>query len=81
MREIQLKDVKAKLSAVVDQALAGEPTIITRHGKKDAVIVSFDQYQRLAKAAPTFGELLASFPGRPEDIPERNRKPFRPTEF
>ncbi len=38
MREIQLRDAKAKLSAVVDDAVRGEPAIITRHGRKDAVI-------------------------------------------
>jgi len=34
MREIQLKDGKATLSSVVDDAVAGEPLIITRHGKR-----------------------------------------------
>ncbi len=76
MREIQLKDAKAKLSAVVDQAVAGEPAVITRHGKKEAVVLSFEEYQRLAKVQ-SFGELLAAFPGLPEDIPERRRKPIR----
>ena len=33
MREIQLRDAKASLSAVVDEAVRGEPAIITRHGK------------------------------------------------
>jgi hypothetical protein len=37
MREVQLKDAKATLSAVVDQAARGEPSIITRHGKPEAV--------------------------------------------
>lgn len=76
MREIQLKDAKAKLSAVVDQAVAGEPAVITRHGKKEAVVISFAEYQRLSNM-PSFGELLASFPGEPDDIPERSRKPVR----
>lgn len=75
MREIQLKDAKAKLSAVVDQAVAGEPAVITRHGRKEAVVISFDEYQRLAKV-PSFGELLASFPVD-DAIPERPRKPAR----
>ena len=41
MREIQLRDAKASLSAVVDDAVRGEPAIITRHGKREAVILSF----------------------------------------
>jgi antitoxin Phd len=76
MREIQLKDAKAKLSAVVDQAIAGEPAVITRHGRKEAVILSFKEYERLAKV-PSFGRLLASFPGEPDDVPPRLRKPMR----
>ena len=40
MKEIQLKDAKATLSAVVDQAIAGEPAVITRHGRKAAVVLS-----------------------------------------
>jgi prevent-host-death family protein len=71
MREIQLKDAKATLSAVVDQAVEGTPSIITRHGRKDAVILSFAEYERLARV-PSFGSLLAAFPGEAEDIPPRS---------
>lgn len=80
MREIQLKDAKASLSAVVDQAVRGTPSIITRHGRKDAVILSFEDYERLA-CAPSFGRLLAAFPGEPEDIPERTGEPIRPVDL
>ncbi|MGE0281433.1 MAG: type II toxin-antitoxin system Phd/YefM family antitoxin [Rhizobiaceae bacterium] len=75
MREIQLKDAKAKLSAVVDQAVAGEPAVITRHGRKEAVVLSFEEYQRLRKIRG-LGELLTSFPGDPDDIPDRDRRPW-----
>ena len=40
MREIQLRDAKASLSAVVDDAVRGEPAIITRHGKPVAQLVA-----------------------------------------
>lgn len=76
MKELQLKDAKATLSAVVDRAVAGEPTVITRHGRKEAVLVSFEEWQRVAKA-PSFADLLLAFPGEPADIPERNCKPAR----
>jgi len=76
MKEAQLKDVKATFSAVVDQAIAGEPTVVTRHGRKEAVVLSFEEYERLSKV-PTFGELLAAFPGEADDIPERSEKPSR----
>ncbi|SFO53604.1 prevent-host-death family protein [Mesorhizobium sp. NFR06] len=76
MREIQLKDAKATLSAVVDEAVAGEPAIITRHGRKQAVILSFKEYERLSRV-PSFGRLLAAFPGGEGDIAPRIRKPVR----
>lgn len=76
MKELQLKDAKATLSAVVDRAIAGDPTVITRHGRKEAVLVAFDEWERVSKA-PDFADLLLSFPGEPEDIPQRSRKPAR----
>ena len=48
MREIQLKDAKATLSAVLDDALRGEEFAITRHGRKEAVVVSWATWQRLS---------------------------------
>lgn len=76
MKELQLKDVKATLSAVVDQAVAGAPTIITRHGRREAVLVSFEEWERVSKT-PSFADLLLAFPGAPGDIPERSRKAAR----
>jgi len=76
MNEIQLKDAKATLSAVVDRAVAGEPTVITRHGRKEAVLVSFEEWERVSKV-PSFADLLLAFPGERGDIPERSRKPAR----
>lgn len=76
MKELQLKDAKATLSAAVDRAVAGEPTVITRHGRKEAVLVSFDEWQRVSQV-PSFADLLLAFPGEPEDIPERRRKQAR----
>ncbi|GGA83820.1 antitoxin [Brucella endophytica] len=76
MKEIQLKDVKATLSAAVDRAVAGEPTVITRHGRKEAVLLSFDEWERLSKV-PSFADLLLAFPGEPGDIQERSHKPSR----
>lgn len=76
MREIQLRDAKASLSAVVDQAVAGEPAVITRHGRKEAVILSFADYERLS-SVPSFGRLLASSGLVLGDIPERDETPLR----
>lgn len=80
MREIQLRDAKAGLSAVVDEAVRGEPAIITRHGKREAVILGYEEWQRLSQV-PSFGRLLMAAPLTPEDLPERDRTPPRQTEF
>ena len=70
MQEIQLRDAKATLSAVVDQARQGKPSIITRHGRPEAVIVSFEEWQRLSQV-PSFGRLLMEAEQGPEDVPGR----------
>lgn len=76
MKEVQLREAKASLSALIDRAVAGEPALITRHGRKEAVVLSFADYERLSRV-PSFGELLAAFPAEPGDIPERDRTPIR----
>ena len=80
MREIQLRDAKARLSAVVDKAMRGEPAIITRHGKREAVILSFKEWERLSQV-PSFGRLLMSAPTGPGDLAERDRTPLRATDL
>ncbi len=80
MREIQLKDAKATLSAVVDEAVKGEPSVITRHGRKEAVIVGFEEWERLSRV-PSFGRLLMAAPLAPGDLPKRNRARLRSVKF
>jgi antitoxin Phd len=76
MREIQLRDAKATLSAVVDDARHGEPAIITRHGKPAAVILGFEEWERLSRV-PSFGRLLMEAPIEPRDLPRRRTTPPR----
>ncbi|MDX2224562.1 MAG: type II toxin-antitoxin system Phd/YefM family antitoxin [Rhodospirillaceae bacterium] len=80
MRNIQLRDAKAKLSAVVDDALAGKPSVITRHGKRAAVIVGYDDWRRVSKF-PSFGKLLMAMPVDAGDIPPRRRGALRTPNF
>jgi antitoxin Phd len=80
MREIQLKDAKATLSAVVDDAVAGDASIITRHGEPQAVVVGFKQWKRLARV-PSFGRLLMAAPIAPGDVAKRNRRGLRRVAF
>ena len=79
MKEIQLRDAKASLSAVVDDAVRGEPAVITRHGKPEVVILGFEEWQRLS-TVPSFGRLLMSMPAEPEDLPVRDSTPLRPAD-
>lgn len=76
MREIQLRDAKASLSSLVDDATRGQASIITRHGKREAVVVGFEEWERLTNV-PSFGRLLMSAPVSGKELPPRSRKPIR----
>lgn len=80
MRKIQLKDAKARLSSVVDEAVQGKPSIITRHGKRQAVLLSYAEWERLSKV-PSFGRLLMSAPLGEADLPRRSKAPLREAEL
>lgn len=76
MRKIGLRDAKAPLSAVIDDALRGQSSVITRHGRPEAVVVSFAEWQRLSQV-PSFGRLLMLAPLEPGDLGERDDAPLR----
>jgi antitoxin Phd len=76
MEEIQLKDAKNSLSAVVDRAVAGEQIVLIRHGKREAVLISWEEFERLSNV-PSFGRLLMFALIEPGDILERNPAPNR----
>ena len=80
MREVQLRDAKANLSAVVDDAMEGEPAIITRHGKRQAVVVSYEEWERVSHV-PSFGRLLMAAPLTADDLPSRDPSPLRPVDL
>ena len=70
MRKVEFRDAKAKLSAVVDDATRGIPSVITRHGKPAVVVLGFADWQRLSRV-PSFGRLLMSAPLEASDLPDR----------
>jgi antitoxin Phd len=80
MRKIQLKDAKAKLSTVVDEAVRGKPSVITRHGRREAVVLSYADWERLSQV-PSFGRLLMSVPVDGSDLPRRSKAPPRLAEL
>ena len=76
MREVGAFEAKNKLSQLLDLVEGGEEVIITRHGKRQAVVLGFKEWERLAKV-PSFGQLLMSAPLSDADLPRRNRSPLR----
>ena len=80
MREIQLRDAKARLSAVVDEAMRGAPAVITRHGKRLAVVVSYQELERLSHV-PSFGRLLMAAPLTADDLPGRDKSGLRKSDL
>ncbi|HVA32643.1 MAG TPA: type II toxin-antitoxin system prevent-host-death family antitoxin [Candidatus Baltobacteraceae bacterium] len=76
LREIQLRDAKATLSAAVDDAIRGKPCVITRHGRREAVLLGYEDWERLSQV-PSFGRLLMSAPLAGKDLPKRSRASLR----
>lgn len=70
MREVQLRDAKAGLSALVDQAVNGEAAMITRHGKPQAVLIGMAEWERLNRI-PSFARMLMTCPLEEDDLPPR----------
>jgi prevent-host-death family protein len=65
----QLQDAKARFSALFDLALKEGPQVVTRHNKEAVVILSADEYRKLAgpqKAQPGIRETLLQCPKGPE---------------
>ena len=76
MRRVQLRDAKANLSGVVDDAIAGKPSIITRHGRREAVVLGYTEWERLSHV-PSFGRLLMAAPLDARAAPRRRRGGLR----
>ena len=76
MQRVQLREAKAKLSALVNGAAQGETAVITRHGKPLAVILGMDEWNRL-RNVPSFGRLLLGSELEDGDLPPRDTAPLR----
>jgi len=75
MKELQLREAKTTLSAVVEAAENGEPTTITKHGRPAAVVISHAEWTKLKTRVPSFADLLLAVPpqaGRGEGYPTRS---------
>jgi prevent-host-death family protein len=81
MKEISVTEAEATLAKLLDEAAAGRPVAITRNGKREAVLISCREYERLARV-PSLGWLLANSPLEEGDLPTRQQaKAIRASEF
>jgi len=54
----QIQDAKNKLSEVIQHALSQGPQLITRHGEKTVVVVSYTEYEKLRKSQGKLSEFF-----------------------
>lgn len=73
----QLQQAKGRLSEVVDRALAGEVQVVTRHGKKAVVVLSYDQYEKLSGGEGSLLDILERAPSFEGLDFSRDRRPAR----
>ena len=65
---------KAKLSEVIDRARTRGPQVITRRGRKTAVVVSAEEWERKTKRVGTLADFFAASPLRGAELDLRRRK-------
>jgi prevent-host-death family protein len=71
-KELELREATATFCAVVEAAESGEPTMITKHGRPAAVLISYVEWTTLKARVPSFADLLSAVPTLdPGDLPKR----------
>lgn len=82
-KEWRLQDAKARFSEVVERAAGGEAQVVTKHGRKTAVVISYEEYARLQVGNKSLWDILKTAPRLDEeDLPlKRDRTPVRPVEI
>ena len=78
----QLQDAKNKFSELVERAAEGEPQVVTKRGKRTAVLVSAQEYARLKGSASGVGPVdfihhLLSAPKGDFAQPQRSKSKLR----
>jgi prevent-host-death family protein len=80
-----LQDAKNQLSKVVQRAREEGPQTITLRGKRAAVVLSAEEYDKLAGKKPNFIEFLLSGPAWDdefvEEVNRRDKSPGRDIQF
>lgn len=80
MKAWPVQDAKARFSEFLDSCQTGGPQLVTRRGAEAAVLISIQDWKRLAQERrPTLKELLLAAEPRFEfEIPPRGQLPSRP---
>jgi antitoxin Phd len=58
----QIQDAKNKLSEVITCALMQGPQLITKHGEKTAVVISYREYEKLRKSQGKLSDFFSTSP-------------------
>lgn len=58
----QLQEAKQRFSELIRGVEAGDPQVVTRHGRDIAVVVPMEEYRRMRQARPDFKDFLTPLP-------------------
>ena len=61
-RTWQIQEAKNKLSEVIARALKQGPQLITKHGEKTVVVISYAEYENLRKSQVKLSEFFSASP-------------------
>ena len=64
----KLQDAKNRFSELVQQAIARGPQIVTRRGKETVIVMSMDDYKKLAPRDTSLSRFFRSAPVDGEDL-------------
>lgn len=76
----QIQDAKNRLSEVIARALKQGPQLITKHGEKTVVVISYAEYEKLRKSQGKLSEFFRASPlaglevKRDKSLPRRGLK-------
>ena len=75
----QLQEAKSRFSEVVQRAASEGPQEVTVRGKRAAVVISAEEYDRLTGPKQSFKDFLLSGPPWDDELVEliNDRKPFK----
>lgn len=58
----QLQDAKNNFSHLIKEAVQNGPQIVTKHGKKVVVVISFEEYEQMTKPQTDLVTFLRNSP-------------------